>query len=669
MADSIGGDMIRGHIDSIILNSLLDSDKDTNQIRTEIESKAGGDFKLKQGTFYSALQRISKQGFVTEYRTSGSDGVRRKFFQLTEKGKAHIEKSQSTWSQSQNVINKLLDAERPEAPVRFSSSATRFDDIKIPSFEDQPVVTDFSELTHPADEQPDDFSLLNYTDSDSFSDFASDIDTEKDSESPADSPVEDEKTAVQPSDSEVNGLLDILGADSTDEEMEDTATVADNSVPVYTYTYFDNANKFADNEEVGNSPGVNSETPVNETKDTVVKKEEQDNQSFESIVYGTDGYEPEYNCDISTDLFSKSIRNDDFLQKSSEQNAFANEVTKSEQFINTDTEESSSSELKHAVAEDNHKVDDEAVKYEQLAMDTTVNTQASSTSSKAETKDEIDDFVANVDELPEDKYPDQPSYKDILSRIIEKKKPKEPQPAAEPRKTEEPTVKVLEFPKIDIQEPVESEIKQSEPDVIVENLDFSSSVHNAEQPEIDKKSNAGKPSLKPKNGFDYSDIITLSEEEGFKISTSDKTNKNELGKILLNKLNFHSSVIFFALICLETLIVGLTMNGVLDFPTYGYFLFGLLVFIFPLVSGIIYYISPKRAVAEIRPFKSAFETALIITLELLIAILMVTVIRNLDFGNYADVARTLFIPLLIVINVPIYVIIKYSLLDRQQYYS
>ena len=117
------------------------------------------------------------------------------------------------------------------------------------------------------------------------------------------------------------------------------------------------------------------------------------------------------------------------------------------------------------------------------------------------------------------------------------------------------------------------------------------------------------------------------------------------------------------------MVVGLTMNSVLNFPTYTYSLFGLAVFIFPLVSGIIYYISPKRAVAEIRTFKSSFETALIITLELLIAILMITVIRNLDFGNYPDVARTLFVPLLIVINVPIYVIIKYSLLDRQSYYS
>ena len=103
MADYVGGDMVRGHIDSIILNSLIDGDKDTNLIREEIEKRAAGKFQLKQGTFYSALQRIVKNGLVIEYRTTGSDGVRRKFFQLTEKGKAHIEKNQNNWTVSQEI--------------------------------------------------------------------------------------------------------------------------------------------------------------------------------------------------------------------------------------------------------------------------------------------------------------------------------------------------------------------------------------------------------------------------------------------------------------------------------------------------------------------------------------------------------------------------------------
>ena len=151
MADYVGGDMIRGHIDTIILNSLVYGDKDTNQIRAEIESRAGGQFQLKQGTFYSALQRIVKQGYVWEYRTTGADGVRRKFFQLTEKGKDLIDKNQSSWTMSRQVINTLLDAQA-EKTVKTKLVAQEEPEEKLPDF-DRPEVTNFSKLQNKADDE------------------------------------------------------------------------------------------------------------------------------------------------------------------------------------------------------------------------------------------------------------------------------------------------------------------------------------------------------------------------------------------------------------------------------------------------------------------------------------------------------------------------------------
>ena len=640
MADSIGGDMIRGHIDSIILNSLLDSDKDTNQIRSEIENKAGGDFKLKQGTFYSALQRISKQGFVTEYRTSGTDGVRRKFFQLTEKGKAHIEKSQNTWSQSQTVINKLLDAEQNDTPT--FTPITPVEEIKIPSFDDQPVVTDFAKLSNPVDEEPvsDTPLIFGMSDEEETVNETLSISEKTNDVLPEELPDNEEKTAVEPTDSIVNGLLDIL-----DENETTDSSTSDASVCTYTYSVdvADAANATAPTIENYEKKDIKVEEKIDDTES------EEEKETFESIVHGGDYDEPEYNCDISTDLFDRTPR----YEAPAEPEGVENNAISSRSF-------------------DENSLKNDGEKFEQLKIDTAPAATPASTENKPATaskssddSDEIDDFIANVDELPEDHYPDQPSYKDILSRIIEKTASKN-EPAAEPPRYEESS-KVVEFPQVNREElPSEPETPVS--DVYVDKLDFSEPAHKTE-PVFTENRHAENGTLRPKKGFDYSDIITMSEEEGFKISTSDNTNKSELGKILLNKLNFHASALFFIIVALETLVVGLTMNSVLNFPTYTYFLFGLAVFIFPLVSGIIYYISPKRAVAEIRTFKSSFETALIITLELLIAILMITVIRNLDFGNYPDVARTLFVPLLIVINVPIYVIIKYSLLDRQSYYS
>ena len=91
--NEIKSEMMRGHIDTFILLSLVDSDKDSNEIKTSIEEKSENKLTVKQGTFYSAMQRLVKQNFIKEYRSSAVDGIRRKYYSLTEKCKKSLEKN------------------------------------------------------------------------------------------------------------------------------------------------------------------------------------------------------------------------------------------------------------------------------------------------------------------------------------------------------------------------------------------------------------------------------------------------------------------------------------------------------------------------------------------------------------------------------------------------
>jgi PadR family transcriptional regulator PadR len=54
----IGSDLIRGHINTIILRCLYDGDKYGYDIINEIEKKSGGLYTIKQPTLYSALKRL-----------------------------------------------------------------------------------------------------------------------------------------------------------------------------------------------------------------------------------------------------------------------------------------------------------------------------------------------------------------------------------------------------------------------------------------------------------------------------------------------------------------------------------------------------------------------------------------------------------------------------------
>ena len=105
---SISSDLIRGHINTIILRSLSDSDKYGYEIIAEIERKSCGQYSIKQPSLYSALKRLETQGFVTSYWGGTAGGGRRKYFSLTEDGRTITEQNRSEWEYSRTIIDSLI---------------------------------------------------------------------------------------------------------------------------------------------------------------------------------------------------------------------------------------------------------------------------------------------------------------------------------------------------------------------------------------------------------------------------------------------------------------------------------------------------------------------------------------------------------------------------------
>ena len=724
MADYVGGDMIRGHIDTIILNSLIDSDKDTNQIRAEIEAKAGGKFQLKQGTFYSALQRISKQGLVYEYRGPGSDGVRRKFFQLTEKGKAHIEKTQSSWNVSQDVINKLLDAE----PVQEAEQdKVKDEEVKIPSFEDTAKVTDFSSIGLDDTLEQSAADKLLYETSVEEDNLA--MQESKDSPESSDTPKDDEMDAlfnVLRFTSDDETVSDFTKVNSDNSSSDDTAETVEKTQPTVSYadlvsdeidvisdvqktdystdiatnSFVTNEKNDAEsvelsekasddfivpaekNEQISDISSANqTEQSPKDALNTVGENAEPDNA--DDNINESDTISQTNNAALTEtfdyDKLKEAIRevikeeSSAAVNESAADEATADKVEQTNENvisgaeilpINDSSNETTESVLNAEVLSEDKKEIEEGKRFEQLIL----NTDSTPTLSKNE---EPDDYLKSED------IPEQREYKEILAKIFSVGIKDEQPDTAEEQIHEKTAEKenIVVFPSENKQEDELTEKeKHSEDykksDVIVDEIDFSLPPQKPDLVQNTRAATAKKAEKRKQSGsFDYSDIIALSEEEGFKVTTADRTNKHELGKILVNRLNFHSAFLFFALIVLETLVVGLTMDSVLQFGFKAYLFFDLAVLLFPVVTGIMYYVSPRRAVSELRPFKSAFETALIITLNLVLLILVVAVVINVDFSAPVEISRFIFVPVLIVINVPLFVVFKYSLLDKQMYYS
>lgn len=140
---AISSDLIRGHINTIILRSLYQGDRYGYDIINEIEQKSHGQYTLKQPTLYSALKRLESQGYVKSYWGGVSNGGRRRYFSLTDEGRKIAEKNQAEWEYSRTIIDSLIS----ENDFDFSNPAPEKLDFRIlrQATSRTPIVSDAQE--------------------------------------------------------------------------------------------------------------------------------------------------------------------------------------------------------------------------------------------------------------------------------------------------------------------------------------------------------------------------------------------------------------------------------------------------------------------------------------------------------------------------------------------
>ena len=124
--DNTNIDLIRSHMDTIILRTLQDNDKYGLEILNEIKNLSDDLYTVKQPTLYSSLKRLETQGLVLSCPGEETKGANRTYYRLTDEGRAFLEADQSQWEFARTIIDKLLsdkefdkDAEKPFEPSDY----------------------------------------------------------------------------------------------------------------------------------------------------------------------------------------------------------------------------------------------------------------------------------------------------------------------------------------------------------------------------------------------------------------------------------------------------------------------------------------------------------------------------------------------------------------------
>lgn len=109
MGENISSDLIRGHIDTMILRVLNEGDNYGYEIVKSIGVNSKGAYELKEPSLYTSLKRLESQGMIASYWGDESQGGRRKYYRITESGKQTYLRSVAQWKIARDLINQLIE--------------------------------------------------------------------------------------------------------------------------------------------------------------------------------------------------------------------------------------------------------------------------------------------------------------------------------------------------------------------------------------------------------------------------------------------------------------------------------------------------------------------------------------------------------------------------------
>ncbi len=101
-------DVIRGYTDSIILAQLYKKDSYGYEINKIIQSATKNEFELKEATLYTAFRRLESGGYIVSYWGDENTGARRRYYTITEQGRALYKENYADWNRAKEMIDILL---------------------------------------------------------------------------------------------------------------------------------------------------------------------------------------------------------------------------------------------------------------------------------------------------------------------------------------------------------------------------------------------------------------------------------------------------------------------------------------------------------------------------------------------------------------------------------
>ena len=105
-------EMLKGHLDAIVLAALEAGPAHGYAIIETIKSRSASTFDLPEGTVYPALHRLEQAGLLASTWMTPPNGRRRRVYSLTKAGSAALADRRKAWGRFAQAVDILLTGGR-----------------------------------------------------------------------------------------------------------------------------------------------------------------------------------------------------------------------------------------------------------------------------------------------------------------------------------------------------------------------------------------------------------------------------------------------------------------------------------------------------------------------------------------------------------------------------
>ena len=106
---SIERELKRGSLELIVLHLLNPGEAYGYEIAAKLAAATNGALEVTDGTLYPVLYRLERAGYVSVRWETPERGVPRKYYRLTDEGRAELERLREEWTTFANAMTRLLN--------------------------------------------------------------------------------------------------------------------------------------------------------------------------------------------------------------------------------------------------------------------------------------------------------------------------------------------------------------------------------------------------------------------------------------------------------------------------------------------------------------------------------------------------------------------------------